>query len=65
MESYNIGGGRALRIAVGMVMLAFILLAGSADAKTLTVNASGGADYKGITSISTYTHAKLSNIFVC
>jgi nitrous oxidase accessory protein len=48
MMSHGIGGGRALRIAVGMITLAFILLAGSADAKTLTVNASGGVDYTRI-----------------
>jgi nitrous oxidase accessory protein len=39
--------GRALRIAVGITMLA-LLLAGGANAATLTVNASGGADYTRI-----------------
>jgi nitrous oxidase accessory protein len=48
MEYHNIGGGRALRIAIEFMILGSLLLAGSADAKTLTVNASGGADYTRI-----------------
>ncbi len=47
MEWHNIGGGRALRIAGGITILV-LLLAGSAYAVTLTVNASGGADYTRI-----------------
>jgi parallel beta-helix repeat protein len=47
MESYYIGGGRVLKIVVGIAVLA-LLLTGSANAKTLTVNASGGADYTTI-----------------
>jgi hypothetical protein len=43
---YNIRGGRALRIAVGISALAVVLLAGGAGAATLTVDDSGGADYE-------------------
>jgi len=42
-----VNGGGALRIAVGITMLA-LLLAGGARAATITVNASGGADYTRI-----------------
>lgn len=37
----------AVRIAVGIAVL-LLLLAGSADARTLTMNASGGADFTRI-----------------
>src|SRR5660398_39633 len=48
MISHNIiQRGRILRIAAGITMLA-LLLAGSAGASTLTVNASGGANYTRI-----------------
>jgi nitrous oxidase accessory protein len=40
--------GRVLRIAVEFVVLVILLLAGSASATILTVNASGGADYTRI-----------------
>ncbi len=42
-----IGGGRALGIAIGITMMV-LLLVGGAGAATLTVNASGGADYTRI-----------------
>lgn len=45
MNLNNIHEGRAFKIAVGITML-LLLLAGGADAATLTVNESGGADYK-------------------
>ncbi len=45
MESHSICGGRALRKAFGILILTILLLAGGAGAATLTVNASGGADY--------------------
>jgi nitrous oxidase accessory protein len=48
MRYYNLfEGGRALRIAVEITILV-LLLAGGAYAATLTVNASGGADYSKI-----------------
>ncbi len=47
METKNVCGGCTLRIAVGITVLA-LLLAGSTEAATLTVNASGGADYTRI-----------------
>jgi nitrous oxidase accessory protein len=47
MALYCIWGGRTLRITVGIIIIA-LLLAGSAGAATLTVNASGGADYTRI-----------------
>lgn len=49
MISYNLfEGGRALRIAVGIIALAILLLAGSACAVELTMDYSGGADYTRI-----------------
>ena len=47
MGSDNIGGGHALRIGMGITVI-ILLLAGGASAATLTVNASGGADYTRI-----------------
>lgn len=47
MVGNKVGGWRALRIAVGLTAL-MILFAGSSGAATLTVNASGGADYTRI-----------------
>jgi len=48
MEFHNIRGGRALKIAFGIMTLAILLLAGGAGTATLTMNASGGADYTKI-----------------
>jgi hypothetical protein len=47
MLKSNINGGYTLRIAVGFLILA-LCFASSASAATLTVNASGGADYTRI-----------------
>lgn len=48
MRYYNLcEGGRALRIAIGIMMLG-LLLGGGASAATLTVDDSGGADYTSI-----------------
>jgi len=41
-------GGRALRIAFGTILLAILLMAGSAGAVTWTVDDSGGANYTKI-----------------
>ncbi|HYN44489.1 MAG TPA: S-layer protein domain-containing protein [Candidatus Limnocylindrales bacterium] len=46
MITYNLCSGSAFRIAVGITML--VLLAGGADAATITVSASGGGDYMSI-----------------
>ncbi len=47
MARNTVRGGRALGIAVGITALV-LLMAGGAGAATLTVNASGGADYTRI-----------------
>ena len=43
----NIGGGHVLRIVIGTTVLV-LLIAGIVDAKTLTVNAGGGANFTRI-----------------
>lgn len=47
MDRNKACGGPALRIAIGISML-ILILAGGAGTATLTVNASGGADYTRI-----------------
>jgi len=47
MDRNNFCGGRTLRITVGIMMLG-LLLAGGSGAATITVNASGGADFTRI-----------------
>jgi len=47
MDRNKTCGGPALRIAIGISLL-ILLLAGGAGAATITVNASGGADYTRI-----------------
>lgn len=48
MKSNNFCRGHTLRTGVGIITLSIILLAGSVEAATLTVNASSGADYSRI-----------------
>jgi len=48
MESNNFDGESALILTFGTITLAILMLAGSADAVMLTVNANGGADHTKI-----------------